>query len=436
MHDATKQSAVTTPQAAIADEQLDQPTTLEDKLLDERDAQGDTAQPDAATAWAAATTATGRALPDLDSWQHARQSEWDAENARRAEMLTNAKNSDAYAQLARCFPKWTRLSESLRYSAVKRLAENRPVNPNVPETWNSSEMAARALLRRYGITKVNVNRLMLQAIDRMVDAQERIDADAGIDWAEVVAPATQLDEKLRVAHKALPLDLDDPNVWAYREEQRQAAGRKLGIDEQAADELSRWALGNLDQFDADEVRCWRIGSPTWLGMAERDLGPVAETVERPIGVFITPDTKSANGWRLSPVLSLELIRLVNELGGIVDRSLTFAEVPVTAIDEFLERVNPQTLHDGPLENMESASKMQEALKKALNGREIGLSPIDKKIDRWGRLKVNIGRYGYSRSELKASRELQASEHSLRIGIKTGRVKEFPQRRVGATSSDG
>src|SRR5205823_381382 len=186
---------------------------------------------------------------------------------------------------------------------------------------------------------------------------------------------------LRVAHKALPLDLDDPNVWAYREEQRQAAGRKLGIDEQAGDELSRWALGNLDQFDADEVRCWRIGSPTWLGMAERNLGPVAETVERPIGVFITPDTKSANGWRLSPVLSLELIRLVNELGGIVDRSLTFAEVPVTAIDEFLERVNPQTLHDGPLENMESASKMQEALKTALNGREIGLSPIDKKIDR-------------------------------------------------------
>src|SRR5690349_16005573 len=212
MHDATNQSAVTAPQAAIADEQLDQPATLEDKLLTERDS-----QPDAASAWAAATTATGRALPDLDSWQHARQAEWDAEQARRTELLTNAKNSDAYAQLARCFPKWTRLAESLRYSAIKRLAENRPVNPNVPETWNSSEMAARAVLRRYGITKVNVNRLLLQAIDRLVTAQERIDAEAGIDWAEVVTPASALDEKLRIAHKALPIDLDDPMVWAYRE---------------------------------------------------------------------------------------------------------------------------------------------------------------------------------------------------------------------------
>ena len=86
--------------------------------------------------------------------------------------------------------------------------------------------------------------------------------------------------------------------------------------------MSRWALEQPDAFDADDLRCWRIASPSWLRLADRQLAAV-EHVERPVGVFVVP-APVASGWQLVPVLSLDAIRLVAALGGTLGRDLTAA----------------------------------------------------------------------------------------------------------------
>src|SRR5947208_2101720 len=83
--------------------------------------------------------------------------------------------------------------------------------------------------------------------------------------------------------------------------------RPLGLDDHRADDLSRWLLGNPSQFDAGDLRCWRIGSATWLSLAGERLGAVGK-VERPIGVFVVPTIGSSDGWQLTPVLALDTIR--------------------------------------------------------------------------------------------------------------------------------
>jgi hypothetical protein len=161
----------------------------------------------------------------------------------------------------------------------------------------------------------------------------------------VTAPGRTLDPALRRAHARLAVDLDDPAVWTRRADQRAALARRLGLSEDQTDDLSRWALEQPDAFDADDLRCWRIASRTWLRLADRQL-PEVETVDRPVGVFVVPAVPG-NGWQLVPVLSLDAIRLIAALGGTPGRDLTAATLPADAADELLERINRNTLHAGP-----------------------------------------------------------------------------------------
>ena len=125
-----------------------------------------------------------------------------------------------------------------------------------------------------------------------------------------------------------------------------------------ADDLSRWALAHPEQFDAGDLRCWRIGSDTWLALADERLEPVG-TVQRPVGLFVVP-ALYAEGWQLMPVLSLDAIRLVIELGGRLDRDLCAAVLPIDAVPALLERVNVQTLHAGPKECLDSAGQLAQS----------------------------------------------------------------------------
>ena len=125
---------------------------------------------------------------------------------------------------------------------------------------------------------------------------------------------------------SLPIDLADPTVYVHRDDQRLALAGRLGLASGQADDLSRWALAHPGQFDAGDLRCWRIGSDTWLALADEKLEPVG-TVWRPVGLFVVPAVIS-EGWQLMPVLSLDAIRLVIELGGRLDRDLCAAVLPI------------------------------------------------------------------------------------------------------------
>lgn len=70
----------------------------------------------------------------------------------RERLLGAARESDAGRQLARSLARWTRALEHLRLPALRRLADNRPVDPNDAGAWRSRDEHAQAVLRRPGIT--------------------------------------------------------------------------------------------------------------------------------------------------------------------------------------------------------------------------------------------------------------------------------------------
>src|SRR5450755_3907864 len=209
----------------------------------------------------------------------------DGRTLERERLETRARTTDATGQLLRCFPRWSRALEQLTFLALERLADNEPLAPNDPDVWRSRDAHAQAVLHRYGKGKVSATRLTSAAIAALIDGQALADRDAGLDWTAVTVPASALDERLQHAHARLPVSLDDPSVWAYHLDQRRALARPLGLEDDRADDLSRWVLAHPDQFDAADLRCWRIGSDTWLSLAGEQLGSVG-AVERPVGVFV------------------------------------------------------------------------------------------------------------------------------------------------------
>src|SRR3954447_16355470 len=287
------------------------------------------------------------------------------------------------------------------------------------DAWAGRDQHAHAILRRHGITGVAPTRLTREAIGRLVDAQAAADHEAGLDWTRITTPARALDPALRRAHARLGIDLDDPAVWTRRADQRAALTRRLGLTDDQTDDLSRWALGQPAAFDADDLRCWRIASPTWLRLAERQL-PSVERVERPVGVFVVPAV-AGRGWQLLPVLSLDAIRLITALGGTLGRDLTAATLPADAADELLERVNRNTLHAGPKECLDSATQLSQELARAL-GQPVPVGAARDKRDRWGRLLVR--RASYTGRDGR-----RCSELALRVV--TFPAREFTQRRLGA-----
>ena len=344
----------------------------------------------------------------------------DQRTLERERLESRAKRTDATSQLLRCFPSWTHALEQLTLRTLARLAANEPVDPNDPDGWRSRDAHAQAVLHRHGKGKLSTTRLTSAAITALIDGQAAADRDAGLDWSAVTTPASTLVERLARAHVTLPVDLDDPRVWAYQFDQRRVLARPLGLDDHLADDLSRWLLANPSQFDAGDVRCWRIGSATWLSLAGERLGAVGK-VERPIGVFVVPAIGSSDGWQLTPVLALDTIRLIAELGGRLERDLRSAVIPTGSLDALLERINVHTLHAGPRECLDSAGQLAQELSRELCVPISPGVPRDKR-DRWGRLAVHC------RSHKSAGGQSTAE---LELRVLTFPARGFTQRRLGS-----
>ena len=370
------------------------------------------------------TPAAGRPAADLFPASPARWGGWaDAADERTLEherLEHHAHGTDATAQVLRCLPRWTRALEHLTARALERLARNEPVNPNDPDVWRSRDAHAQAVLYRHTSDTVSATRLTSTAITALIDGQAQADNDAGLDWSAVTRPASRLDERLRRAHERLPIALEDPTVWAYPVDQRRALAARLGFDERHADDLSRWVLANPGGFEQTDLRCWRIGSESWLALAGEQLEPVGK-VERPVGVFVVPAIRASDGWQLVPVLALETIRLVAALGGRLERDLRSAVVPMAGRDELLERINLHTLHAGPRECLDAAGQLSQELSRQLQTPVSPGVPRDRR-DRWGRLAVH--RRSYKGADGTTTAELE-------LRVLTFPAGGFSQRRLGS-----
>ncbi len=342
----------------------------------------------------------------------------------REQLTSTARETDAARQLQRCFPGWGRALEHLTWRALVRLAANEPVDPNDPDIWRSADEHAQAVLRRHQLAGISTSRLTLAAVRTLIDGQVQADRDAGLDWTGLTVPAGKLDEPLRRARARLPINLEDPSIYAYRDDQRRALAKRLGLAGEQADELSRWVLGHPEQFDARDLRCWRIASQSWLELADEQLAPVGD-VKRPVGAFVVPAVRGGEGWQLVPVLSLDAIRLIIALGGRLERDLCAAALPIGAVGELLERINVHTLHAGPKECLDSAGQLSQELSRELGTTVSPGVPRDKR-DRWGRLLV--GRRSYTARDGAHSAEL-----SLRVI--TFAARGFSQRRLGGRPRD-
>ena len=341
------------------------------------------------------------------------------EHEERDRLIAQARGTDAARQTQRCFPRWARAFEHLSRRALVRLAANEPVDVNDPDVWTSRDAQTQAVLRRHGLTTFNSGRLSMAAVKALVAGQAAADREAGLDWSQLTIPANRLDEPLRRAHARLPIDLSDPSVYAHVHDQRRALAGKLALPAGQADDLSRWALSHPGEFAPEELRCWRIGSPTWLALADEQLDGV-ERVQRPVGLFVAPAIRT-EGWQLTPVLSLEAIRLFTALGGWVERDLCAATLPMDRVPALLDRIDVHTLHAGPRECLDSAGQLAQELSRVLRQHVSPGVPRDKR-DRWGRLMV-------SRSGYKSDAGPERFE--LRLRVVTFPARDFTQRRLGA-----
>jgi hypothetical protein len=347
-----------------------------------------------------------------------------ADELERETLLGPAGESDAGRQFGRCFARWPRVLEHVRLRALRALAANRPVDPNDPDVWRSRDEHAQAILRRHGLTQLSAGRLTLAAIGELIAGQAQADRNAGLDWSTITLPPARLDERLRRAHATLPISLDDPAIYAHRADQRHALSRMLGVSGEQADDLSRWVLAHPDQFRPDDLRCWRIGSRTWLELCDEQL-PAVDRVGRPVGLFVIPAAQASDGWQLTPVLSLEAIRLLVPLGGRMERDLRSAVLPADSVPALIERINPHTLHAGPKECLDSAGQLAQELARELGQPVAAALPRDKR-DRWGRLLARRRSYQGPDGSRVAEVELQAI---------TFPARGFTQRRLGAAPRD-
>ena len=148
----------------------------------------------------------------------------------------------------------------------------------------------------------------------LIDGQARADRDAGLDWTRSPRPPERSTHALRRAHARLPIDLDDPRVWASRDDQRRALAARLGVAGEQADDLSRWAL--------DAARRVRRRRPALLADRLRARGwrsPTSSSAGRARRAARRRVRRARRGPRAAgsscPVLSLDAIRLLAALGG-------------------------------------------------------------------------------------------------------------------------
>lgn len=376
-------------------------------MTDLTDQSGGTTSP------AAASTSSGRPLS---------RSTWNSASSTDDTLVAQATATAAWSQLARCFPHWRGAKHKLHSRALRRLAADEPVDPNDTATWENTDAHATAVLRRHGVTTLSSSGLSERAVSGLIHGQREADERAGLDWGTLHDPPSRLDDQLREAHRTLPIDLGDSRMWMWPEDQRRVLTESLGLTPGLADDLSRWTLANPDHFDENSLRCWQIASGTWLRLAGEQLAPV-ETVERPVGVFLAPALKRG-GWCLAPCLSLDMIRLIIELGGRLDQGIRAAILPLEAGAALLARINHNTLHTGHKQLLESPVRLSTELTH-LFGQAVRVSPTRDKRDRWGRIHVTTSKW-------KSGDRLTGELH---LHVLTTTAKTFTTKRLGAAHLD-
>ena len=351
--------------------------------------------------------------------------------------LETASETAAYQQLTRCFSRWARLGEQLSDEAVQRLARNEAIDPNDPGSWRNESTHAAAVLRRHGLAKIDPYRLTRTAHLQLIDGQRDADQQAGIDWTVLHPAGNALSGLLRMANAVLPLDLDDPRTWDSVRYKRAAFARRTGLPEATSESVSRWVLDDPDAFDAEEPSSWEIGTRAWLDVALKHV-EVPETVMRPVGVFVTPDQRHTDSWRLAPVLSLQAVALIDSLGGEIDPTLTTATLPKDTREEFLDRVNHRILFAGPRATAKSnsVSALAEAINNAI-GRALHPGMPKDRVERWGRLRVSgpagwrltvealtLNVRGFSARRLGARRDRGADGYQLSVPMDLGEAVAY------------
>ena len=367
----------------------------------------------AAAMLAAASTFSGQHLT-LPGWKPAERDGL----VERERLIAQARDTDAARQLRRCFPRWTKALDHLAWRALARLAANEPVDPNDPDVWQSRDEQAHAVLRRHGLTTVKAGRLTMTAVSALVDGQTAADREAGLDWSRLTVPASRLDEPLRRAHARLPIDLADPGVYVHRDDQRRALAERLGLDRRQGRRPVAVGAGLPRRVRPGDLRCWRIGSRTWLELADEQLDTIGECNGR--SACSSRPALTAEGWQLSPVLSLETIRLITMLGGRVERDLCGAWLPMDRVPALVERINPHTLHAGPKECLDSAGQLAQELSRAA-------APARQP---W-RAARQARPVGSCSCHATATRQRRDADVELRLRVVTFPAREFGRRRLGA-----
>ena len=229
---------------------------------------------------------------------------------------------------------------------------------------------------------------------------------------------------LRRAHAALPIDLDDPRVWAAPRDQRRALARRAGLADHQAERPRR--------AGAARPRPLRRRRPALLGRSPRRAGSRSPTsssdrssTSSGRSALLVVPAPLRDGWQLVPALSLRRVRLLAALGGRLERGLRGATLPLDAIDALLERVNQHTLHAGGRECLDSGRRLGEALTRVLERPCTPGAPRDPR-DRWGRLLVSrathTGPDGTRRGE-------------LHLRVLTFAARGYSQRRLGSAPRD-
>ena len=138
-----------------------------------------------------------------------------------------------------------------------------------------------------------------------------------------------------------------------------------------------------------------------------------------------PAAHAREGWQLTPVLSLEAIRLLVSLGGTLERDLRSAALPAAAVPRLLERINLRTLHAGPKECLDSAGQLAQELRREL-GQPIAAAVPRERRDRWGRLLAR--RRSYRGTGRRAGRRGRAAgDHVPRARLHAAAARGRPAR---------
>ena len=351
-----------------------------------------------------------------------------------------ARETDAGRQLQRCFPRWGRALEHLRRAALDRLAANHPVDPNDPDTWRSRRRARpRSAAPPRPSRRIAARRLQMSAVRALIDGQARADREAGLDWTTVTAPAAAT--RRRRCAAPTPGCRSTSTTRACGSSQRRPAprarARGSGSPATRRDDLSRWALAHPDAFDADDLRCWRIASPTWLALADEQLAPV-ERVERPVGCSSSPPRAPATAGSSRPCsrsTRSALHRRARRHGSTA--TCAAPSLPADATGELLERGSTRTRCTPARASASTpASQLGEQLSRELRTTVSPGVPRDRR-DRWGRLLVS------RRSHTRPRRQPPRAELTLRVVTFPGRElhraagsASAPARRVSRAAERG